>query len=320
MATIVHRRPAVRRAPAPAKGPGGSLRGLSRAGWLFGVAGIAWFAWNVRTLVGLGDPQQLTVATVAQVILDALRGACLVALVAALEIGVPRARRVAPWLWRGALLLGAEQLGRGLLGAARGWAVENNLISGAVTFDEPLGLAFILLTFAAAIVGIAGAWALSDGLADAGARAPRPLLLLAAAIGVVITAWSFGLLSGAVPFDFGTLASWLNVVAFLLTFLDIALWMVIAVRLVTGALRRRPPREAWLYGALAGGLFLVIRVVFPVLSIVGVAQELAVVLNALAAAPWIFLFLALSGGVGRGREARDGRATPMRLFVLHPAD
>jgi hypothetical protein len=320
LATIVHRRPAATIAPAPAKGPGGSLRSLTRMGWLFAIAGIAWFLWNVRSLVGLGEPQQLSLATVAQTVLDALRGACLVALVVGLELGVPGARRVTPWLWRGAVLLGAEQLGRAAMGPIRQLAVDNNLTTGQVSLDEPVSIAIVLLTFALAIVGIAGAWAFSDGLADAGGRAPRPVLLLAAVVGVVITAWTYGLFSGSISFDFGTILAWLNVVAFLLSFLDIALWMVIAVRLVAGAVRRRPPKEAWLYGALAGVLLLAIRLVFPLLSATGIAQGMGVVLNAVAAAPWIFLFLAMSGGIGRGRERRDLRPTRMRLFVLHPTD
>ncbi len=34
----------------------------------------------------------------------------------------------------------------------------------------------------------------------------------------------------------------------------------------------------------------------------------------------LFLFLGLSGGIGRGRERRDARPAPMRLYVLHPTD
>jgi len=92
------------------------------------------------------------------------------------------------------------------------------------------------------------------------------------------------------------------------------------VRLVYGgASRRLRPKEAWLYGTIAGLFLLVIRIVYPVVFLAKLEGDgLSAVLNTVAAGPWIFLFIAFVAGLGRGRERREERPRPARLFIRNP--
>lgn len=325
MATIVHRRPAAGRAAEPARGPGGTFWSMTRVGWLFAALGAGWFAWNMRFLLDLGGPVQWSWPAVLEAILGAARGAAVVAMPAALEIGVPGARTRTRWLYRGVVLLALEQLLRPVLSQLQQLAFES-LGTEALqpSFDQPLSLALVLAALAINLLALAGTWSLSDGLADAGARPRRWILagVLAVAMAVTLAAYlpGFGFFTEGAVFDFSSLALWSNLLGLVVGLIEIALWVVVAVRLLAGFLGRGlRPREAWLYGGLAGLLLLAVRIVYPAILMARIEGEgLALALNAIAAGPWIFLFIAFTAGLGRGRERRAEPPRRVRLFVRNP--
>jgi len=325
LATIIHRRPARSVRPTPPRGPGGTFWSLTRVGWLFAALGAAWLAWSLRFLLDLGDPVQWSWAAVLQQALTALRGAAVVAMPAALELGVPAARRRTPWLYRGLVLLAIEQLARPVLTQLQQLAFENlGPDSLQPSFAQPILLVLVLLSLAVTLLAVAGTWSLSDGLADAGARPRRWVLGGVVAAGAALSAFvyvpGYGFFTEGAVIDPTSLALWINVISIILGLIEIALWIAVAVRLVYGgATRRLRPKEAWLYGAIAGLFLLVIRVVYPVVFLAKLEGDaLAAVLNTVAAGPWIFLFIAFVAGLGRGRERREERPSRVRLFIRHP--
>jgi hypothetical protein len=298
---------------------------MTRVGWLFALLGIGWFAWDLRFLLDLGGPVQLSWAAVLQGILAAARGAAVVAMPAALEIGVPGARMRTRWLYRGLVLLSLEQLARPLLSLLQQLAFDS-LGPEALqpSLDQPISLALVLAALAVNLLALAGTWSLSDGLADAGARARRWLIAVVVAVAMALTLVAylpgFGFFAEGSVFDLSSLALWANLLGLAVGLVEIALWVVVAVRLLAGVLGRRlRPREAWLYGGLAGLLILAVRIGYPLVMLSGITNDgLTLALNAIAAGPWIFLFIAFTAGLGRGRERRAEPPRRLRLFVLNP--
>ncbi len=298
---------------------------MSRVGWLFMVLGVGWFVWNMRFLLDLGGPVQWSWPAVLQAILGAARGAAVIAMPAALEIGVPGARKRTRWLYRGLVLLSLEQLARPVLSQLQQLAFDSlGAESMQPSLDRPISLALVMASLSVSLLALAGTWSLADGLADAGARPRRWILggVLAAAMAVTLAAYlpGFGFFVEGSVFDFSSLALWTNLLGLVIGLVEIALWVVVGVRLVAGALGRRlRPREAWLYGGLAGVLLLAVRVGFPLILMARFEGDgLTLALNAIAAGPWIFLFIAFTAGLGRGRERRAEPLRRVRLFVLNP--
>jgi len=325
LATIVHRRPATRRAPEAPRGPGGTFWSLTRVGWLFAVLGAGMFVWDMRFLLDLGGPVQWSWPAVLQAILGALRGAAVVAMPAALELGVPGARTRTRWLYRGLVLLALEQLARPVLSQLQQLAIDaigTDAIQPSI--NQPISLALVMAALAVNLLALAGTWSLSDGLADAGARPRRPILVVVVAVTMAVTLAAylpgFGFFQEGAVFDLSSLALWSNLLGLVVGLVEIALWAVVATRLVAGFLDRRlRPREAWMYGGLAGVLLLVVRIAYPVIVMAKVEGDgLTLALNAVAAGPWIFLFIAFTAGLGRGRERRAEPPRRVRLFVLNP--
>jgi hypothetical protein len=323
LSTIVHRRLAPSTGPAAPRGPGASLDSITWVGWLFALGGFAWLVYSLRPLLQIGDIGTWDWAVVGDLVLRSLRDAAIVAMPFALELGVPGARRRTPWLMRGLVLLALDQLSKPVLGYAREFAItELDPGGNPFLYDTPLAVSLGLLTLATNLLTIGGAWALSDGLADAGSR-PSPrrvasVVVVGTAISVIAylpVSGFFG--EGAIPGD--QPAFWLNLVGLLMGLVEIALWFAVGARLAAGHTFRLRPRRAWLLGAIAGAMILVARFAYPLLLMSRIQSfELSLALAVGTSFGWIVLFVAFAAGLGRGRERREARPRRLRLYVLNP--
>jgi hypothetical protein len=325
MATIVHRRIARDLGPAPARGPGARLDALTWIGWASAVAAFGVLVFGLRPLMDLGNFRFWDWNQVGDTVLATLRDAAIVALPAALEWGVPGARHRTRWLMRGTVLLALEQMARPVLDLARDQYVTLVPDAASAGFDTPAGLALVLVSMAVSVIGIAGAWALSDGLADAGARPRRIVVAGVVAAGVALSLFVYlplyGFFTEGAVFETDKLLWWLNLGGLALGFLDLALWLMVAVRLLAGWPFHLRPRRAWALAAVAGACVLAYRLLAPVLVLSALnVPELAWGLRIVSSGSWILLVLALAAGLGRGRERREGPPRRVRLFVLSPSD
>jgi hypothetical protein len=325
MAHIVHRRIARDLPPRPPRGPGASLDALTWIGWASAVAAFGFLVFGLRPLTELGDMGFWDWNQVGFTVLETVRRAAFVALPAALEWGVPGARRRTPWLLRGTVLLALEQVARPVIDFAREQYFERVLEAADLGFDTPAGLALVLVSLAVAVVGIAGAWALSDGLADAGARPRRAVVMGVVAGGTALALYAYlplyGFFTEGVVQETDKLLWWLNVTGLALGFVDIALWLMIGVRLVAGLPFGLHPRRAWVVAAVTGACILGHRLLTFMLPLADLAaSELSWGLRILADGAWVLLLVAFAAGLGRGRESREGRPRRVRLFVLDPTD
>ncbi len=318
------------RVPAPElRGPGASLSALTWVGWVSLVVAAAWFANGIRPVLDMGDIRSWNWLEVARLAWWSITDASIIALPAALEWGVPGARLRTPLLLRGTALLATQVLGGGAVTLAQTWLFEATDL--AFDLESPVGLSLGLLRVGMGVIGIAGVWALSDGMLDAGARIGRPRLAAAIVVGVILGAW---LVAFYLPQDdelgsaLGQPLFWLNLAALFLYTVDTVLWCIVAVRLFVGFQARQRPRRAWAIGMLAGVVLIAARLV-SILPILGGQQDawLSVVVQLLLSvvaqlllggAPWILLVLALLAGLGRGRERRDPPPRRMRLFIRNP--
>ena len=326
LATIVNRRLAPAPGPAPARGPGAALSSLTLLGWVSAIAAVGYLAISLRPILDLGGPSVWDWGEVGNRVLAALRPAAVVGMPAALELGVPGARRRTPWLMRGLVLLALEELARPAIRVAEQYVYEQiGPESMELAFGSPLGLALAMVSIGATLLAVGGAWALSDGLADAGARPRRVFLAVVVGIGLVLSLFAYlpayGYFVEGATFDLALPRTWFNAVGVVLGFVEIWLWLVIGTRLVAGSAARLRPRRAWILGAIAGVTILVVRLGYPLLFI---AQPdipgLAFAAGVVASVPWLVLFLAFAAGLGRGRERRDERPRRLRLYVLNPTD
>jgi hypothetical protein len=325
MPTIVHRRYARDAGPSATRGPGAGLDALTWVGWVSAAAAFGFVVFGLRSLLDLGDFRFWDWNQVATTVLTTLRDAAFVVLPAALELGVPGARRRTPWLMRGAVLLALEQVSRPALDAVRDQYFTLVPDAFDLGFDTPAGLALMLVGLAVTLVGIAGAWALSDGLADAGARPRRWVLTGAVAAGLAVSLYAYlpvyGFFTEGAVFEIEKPLWWVNLAGLVLGFVDLALWLVVSVRLASGPVLRLRPRRAWLIGAAAGLGVLVLRFALPVIFVWGPSSpDLVWLLPFVSAGPWILLAVAFAAGLGRGRERREERPRRLRLFVLDPTD
>jgi hypothetical protein len=208
------------------------------------------------------------------------------------------------------------------VGVVRAWLFETTEL--AFDFDSPVGLSLGLLQLGTVVVGLAGVWALSDGLIDAGARIGRRLLVAAIAVGLILGAWLVPFYLPSADAVGSTMARplfWLNLAGLFLYTVDAVLWSIVAVRLMVGSQLHLRPGRAWAIGAFAGAAFILARLV-SMLLVLGRMQDawLNVPAQLLAAAPWILLVLAFLAGLGRGRLRHDAPPRRMRLFIRNPTD
>ena len=325
MATIVNRRLAPATGPAPARRPGASLDALTWVGWASGLAAFGFLVFGLRPLGELGDPRFWDWSQIGYTVLESVRNATVVALPAALEWGVPGARRRTPWLMRGVVLLALEQLARPVIDFARERYIELVPDAFELGFDTPAGLALVLLSLGASVLGIAGAWALSDGLSDAGARPRRAIVVGVVAAGTALALYAYlplyGFFTEGVVQETDKLLWWLNLGGLLLGFVDIALWLMVGVRLLAGLPFGLRPRRAWVLAAVAGACVIGQRLLASMLPLADLAaSELNWGLRFVTDVSWVLLLLALAAGLGRGRERREERPRRLRLYILNPTD
>lgn len=326
MATIINRRLAPAPGPAPARGPGAAFSSLTLVGWVSAVAAVLYLVIALRPILDLGGPTLWDWGEVGNRVLAAIRPAAVVGMPAALELGVPGARRRTPWLMRGLVLLALEELARPAIRTAQQFLFDQAGSDAlASSLDSPLGLALSLVSIAATLLAVGGAWALSDGLADAGARPRRTILAVVVTVGMVVSVFAYlpayGYFIEGATFDFTLPRTWFTAVGVALGFVEIWLWLVIGARLVAGSVFRLRPRRAWILGAIAGVTILVVRLGYPLLFITQPdVPGLAEIAGVVASMPWIVLFLAFATGLGRGRERREERPRRLRLYVLNPTD
>jgi hypothetical protein len=325
LTTIVNRRYARDLGPAPARGPGASLDALTWVGWASVLSAFGFLVFGLRPLTELGDPRFWDWSQIAFTVLESVRNATVVALPAALEWGVPWARRRTPWLMRGVVLLAVEQLARPVLEVAREQYLERVPEAADLYFDTPVGLALVLVSLGVSVLGIAGVWALSDGLSDAGARPRRAIVVGVVAAGTALALYAYlplyGFFTEGVTQEVDRLLWWLNLGGLLLGFADIALWLMVGVRLVAGLPFGLRPRRAWVLAAVAGACVIgrwLLASLLPLANLVG--SELSWSLSLVTDASWVLLLIAFAAGLGRGRERREERPRRMRLYVLHPTD
>ena len=325
MATIVSRRPARALRPEAPRGPGGSFDSLTWVGYASLVAAFGFLVFGLRPLTEMGDPRMWSWEEVPYTVMNPLRSAAVLLLPAALEFGVPGARRAVPWLMRGAVLLALEELLRPLVRAGQSALIDRQMFDwGAETpYADPAWIALVLASFAVSIVGIAGVWALSDGLADAGGRPRRGLLVLLVAAGTALALVTyaplqvFDTLQGMDASIAVALVS--SLVGSVLSVVDNALWLVVGARLIAGVAARRRPRTAWVIGALAGATLIAVRIASPLLfGWIQPDRTVGYVFLFSGTASWVLLAIALAAGLGRGRARRRPRPRRMALFVLNP--
>ena len=330
MATIVHRR-TIRPAPPttageawlPPPGPGARLGVLTIVGWVSLVGVVAWLVISWRFLLDLGEPRQWDWGALVDSLWPAVPVAATIGLPAALEWGVPRARSRVPWLWRGTVLLAIEAAAREGLRAVQSAYVETMDVF-ATGFNDPVWSALTLLGVGLTLLLVAGWWALSDGLSDAGASLSRTVLLEAVAIGLITPIMSMWALLVAIQDPsavwpiYGPIGVVVVVAASLLSGAAFVLATVAAARLVAGAAMRLRPRPAWLLGAAAGVVQLGGRILSAVLLAVTVTPgvDTSILTAALVAGP---LMLAAAFAAGLGGDVADP-ATGLRPgYRLHRA-
>ena len=334
MATVIHRR-MVRRpprsapatpgsAPAEPRGPGAflaPLAALTVIGWASVVVAAAWLVNALWPLVEVGVGDASTWGDKALYVVRVLGDAAPLLLPAALELGVPDARRRTPWLMRGAVLLALAQLARPAIGFVQERFIAALDPTGQpIDYETPLGFAFGLVTVASALLTIGGQWALSDGLWDAGARPRRAILAAVAAVGVIGTLVAFLPYFGT-SIDLTKGLGWLNVASIGLSLATIGLVLVVATRLMSGFPSRLVPRRAWAVAVIAGAGLLVEQ--YGSALILGAAvqgQTLGVVVVVAGSIGWVVLAVALALGLGRGTERRLGRRPLVHLYVRNPTD
>ncbi len=327
MATIVHRRPAPRRAPEAPRGPGGSFDSLTWVGYASLVAAFGFLVFGLRPLADMGDPRTWDLSNVFGLVVSSVRNAAVVALPAALEWGVPGARRVTPWLLRGTVLIALEPLLRAGLRLVQGWwfdfqAANDLLTDDPLGYDTPFGVAIWLVGLAISIVGMAGAWSLSDGLADGGGRLRRRLIVVLVTVGTLAVLATYvpylGYLEPGATIDVGSIVMWMSLVGLALDLVDNAIWLMVAARLIAGFVAQVRPRAAWGLGALAASGMFVIRLLGPVLTLWSPEGGYGYAFAAVSVLSWVLLVVAFLAGLGRGRIRRRPVPRRVRLFILNP--
>lgn len=300
MARIVHRH----RLPSLAPAPG--LRRLPVAGRVFlGLAALvaAVELWPAAYAVWMGVTD--VVGELAPVLPNAFRNAAVVALPAAVLWARPRAPRVNPWLWKGAVIVAVVQLARYPVGMVQDALIAAAQVSESGAASPEFAVASVI-GLLLAFVSTLGFWALSEGLKDAGARLHAVVVagLAVAVVAVVIIAFGPSVMAAIEQGGDPLLA--VNLVSVLANGLYLFALALVGARSVAGALRRLEPRIAWVLGAIAAVSLAAVPVVSLALTLANsIAQTPAPegVLTALRLSVfigWPLLAAAIGMGMGMG--------------------
>jgi hypothetical protein len=306
MAAIEQRR-VMSRAEARTRRPVRFPATISPLGWAFALLALARLVIRVQPLLAPGALDAPRWGDDTRLLLDALGEAAVIGLPAALALGFPAAPSRNRWLVRGVVLLALAPLAR----IAVSWLQErvfeiDELATDAFDPSTPLGLGLAILTLSTALVAIAGAWSLSDGLDEAGATPRRGVLLVSAIAGVAVVAATYGGYVVGNEVDMASFA--VSVVSLALSAVVIALWFAIAARLAVGWADGLAPRAAWVSGATAGALLVASDLASAAAVQLGGFtawdDPLLVVLSLMNPVAWILLATAFALGLGRGWPQR----------------
>ena len=296
---------------------------LGPVGWVFAVLAVLWLGNELRPLLAWGAFDQLNWGTDANLIVRALGDAAMLALPAGLLLGFPAAGRRNRWLLRGVVLVALAQLARPALDAAQQWAFDGGLYGPSGEATGPVGLAVTMLSVATGLLSLAGAWSTSDGLAEAGAR-PRRAAVIAIAAAAVGVQGAF-IVRYVINGEANLLSSYgLDLLRIALSLAVIALWFVVAARLLVGAVAGLVPSRAWVVGGIAGGLLLAVQLASSVFELLGGLGDFSglvwPVMSIASSAVWVLLLAALAMGLGRDTRHAAGERWRIPHYDLgHPA-
>jgi hypothetical protein len=325
MATIVHRRYTSRAAAtvsADPRAPDPRLNNLTWVGWasvVFAVATLIVELLPLSTVGALSDANRISAIVL---VLRSVAASAAIALPAALELGLKDARGRVPWLYRGAVLLALAQVLLFALGE-----VSDRVVTDVDRADpsSPVLLAFSVGSLAAAILQVAGAWSVADGLADLGARPRRAFVLGLPVIAAAATLG--GYLGIVIPYLEAAIGAG-NVQVTIVPLLRLAVGILLSavivalgVRLVDGGSRGLRPRRAWLTGWIAGAgligsVFATALLIEPLQSVFLPLAILSLLLEMLG---WVLLVSALAAGLGRGAVVDVEPRRYQTRWVRYPA-
>jgi len=127
--------------------------------------------------------------------------------------------------------------------------------------------------------------------------------------------------------DLTQVVGWLNLTGFTMSLALIALYVVVALRLIAGPFARLVPVSAWVLGALGGVALLAQRVLSPIgvwlrslPDQAALVEQVSVAIQLLGYVAWPLLVVAALLGLGRGMRARRVRSPLRRLYVVDPTD
>jgi hypothetical protein len=308
MARVIHRR-VLTAAEALGRRRISPMRRLGLIGWLSVAVAVVWLGNTLRPLLGWGALDQPNWFEIANFVVAALGHAALLALPAGLLFGFPAARRRNRWLFRGVTLLALMQLLGPAMGALQQWTMDAGIYDPGAPGFSATGMAITLLTVASAIVSLAAVWALSDGLAAAGAR-PR-LIAVVAIAAAGIGAQVVFIVPYVLDNQVNLLGSYgLDLLRSCLSLGTIGLWFVVALRLLVGSVAGLVPRRAWVAAGVGGVALMAEYLANTGIMFVGGVGDLLVtvqaVLGLLSSAVWVLLLLALALGLGRDTNHAAG--------------
>ncbi len=295
-------------AEARARRPLSPAQRLGPVGWVFTVLAVTWAVVELRPITEYTAFR--SISDVSLLVVRTLGDMALLALPAGLLLGFPGVRRRNPWLFRGLVIIALVQLAQPALRALQGWVFEQ--VDPSAAGFNPLYAAMTMVSLAIAVASLAGVWALSDGLSDAGARPRRAAIVLIVAAAVALELVFFV----PVVATNGLQVFWngiLDVVSLAVSVASYAVWVVVGARLVAGSAAGLVPRRAWALGALAGALLILEQPAFILFAwagqLTGTYVGTAPLIAAMVSAIWVLFFLALALGLGRGtnRGAGDRR-------------
>lgn len=321
MAHLVHRQRVTGRRPEP-KGVAAIRASVSRTGAILAVLGLGYFLLGLQPFLTTGAMEGADPRKVVLYLLSRLGSAALIALLPAMEIGFPRVRRRNPSLWRGALLLAIQPVLRPTISLLMNQLgnINPGLATALSDTSQLGGLALAILNLSLSLPTISGALSLSTGLGRAGANPPMILRVIAVVAAPVLVYFTFDAVLAQV-LDFSAVTGYLNVIALVVMVLTVAVWLLVAVRLVMGPKDGTVPGGAWFIGFLAGTLLLMERIGQMAIAHFdpqGANILLATLVTGAGAINPMVLSLAFLMGMARGTRRRRIHPRPIRLFVLNP--
>lgn len=321
MAHLVHRQRMTRRRVEP-RGADALKASVSRWGLLALAGAIVYLALELQPVFAPGVLGQVEPIRIVLFILGRLGQAVLISLVLFVELGFPRARKVNRWLWRGALVMAIQPLGRTLLthGLQALGGVAPDLAATLSDNSQIGGWAMWLLTTSLVLPTLSGGLSIGDGLAHAGARPHKGILLIAALAGPVATWFLFAAQISQIV-DLSQVIGWLNLVSLLGMMATASVWLMVAARLVMGPREGTNPEAAWFIGFVAGTLMLMDRFGNAAIAVFDPQGTNALLGTLIAGAGGIApIILALAFALGMARGTRRRRFLPplTRLYVVNP--